>query len=221
MRQIAREHRREQRELLVRLRQELRDARAMRIAAIKQAKERCKADRIAARARVRQLRARLLEELREAVRQERRQALSECNRAIDDARAIANRVQRARAELEAERRFRRQMGRIERANRQRVREAKRASSAERRKESDEEVAASISPELLPVWQRVRGSIRGSERMSRLETFLKWVEEHPSELVSALEDRTDEVIRDLERREREARRALKRPVPRDVYADVPF
>jgi hypothetical protein len=58
-------------------------------------------------------------------------------------------------------------------------------------------------------------------MSRLETFLKWVEEHPSELVTALEDRTDEVIRDLERREREARRALKRPVPRDVYADVPF
>jgi hypothetical protein len=29
-----------------------------------------------------------------------------------------------------------------------------------------------------------------------------------------------MIRDLERRERDARRALKRPVPRDAY-DVPF
>jgi hypothetical protein len=57
-------------------------------------------------------------------------------------------------------------------------------------------------------------------MSRLE-ILKWVEDHPSELASTLEHRADEVIRDLERWEREARRALKRPVPREVYEDVPF
>jgi len=51
-------------------------------------------------------------------------------------------------------------------------------------------------------------------------ILQWVEEHPNELLAAIEDRTEEVIRDLERQERDARRALKRPIPRETY-DVPF
>jgi hypothetical protein len=50
--------------------------------------------------------------------------------------------------------------------------------------------------------------------------LNWVEEHPSELVVALENRTGDLIRDLEQRERVARRALKRRVPREAY-EVPF
>ena len=50
---------------------------------------------------------------------------------------------------------------------------------------------------------------------------KWVEEHPAELLTAIEDRTEEVIRELERREREAHRALKRPVPREAFDEVPF
>jgi hypothetical protein len=112
------------------------------------------------------------------------------------------------------------MGRIERGNRQRMKEAKHASRVERRGESDEGVAVNVPAELLPVWNRVKRSIRGSERMSRLETFLKWVEEHPNELLAAIEDRTEEVIRGLERREREAERALKRPIPREAY-DIPF
>jgi len=171
MRQIAREHRREQRETLTRLRHELGDARAMRSAALRQAKERCRADRLAARARARELRAKLMHELREAVRRERAGALTECKRGLEEARAISDRVARARAELEAERRYRREMRRIEQGNRQRLKETKRASGAERRGESDEEVAVNVPPELLPVWNRVKRSIRGSERMSRLEIFL--------------------------------------------------
>jgi hypothetical protein len=221
MGQIAREHRREQREQLARLRVELRDARSMRSAAFKAAKARCKTDRLAARARARELRARLLQELRETVRKERQSALSECNRAVEEARAISDKVQRARAELEAERRYRREMRRIERGNRQRFKEAKRATSAERRGESDDEVVANLPPELVAVWHRVKRSIRGSDRISRTESFLKWVEEHPAEILIAIEDRTEQTIRDLERREWEARRALKRPIPRGILGEVPF
>jgi hypothetical protein len=147
--------------------------------------------------------------------------LSECQRAIAEARALSDKVHRARAELAAERRFRREMRRIEGTNRQRFKEAKRASRAEQRSESDEEVRVNIPPELVPLWERKKRSIHGSERMSRTEAFLHWVEEHPDSMLEALEDRTEQVVRDLERREREARRALKRPVPPEAYAEVPF
>jgi hypothetical protein len=222
MQQIAREHRREQRELLTRLRQEIRDARAMRAAALRQAKERCRADRLAARARARELRARLMQELREAVRRERAEALTECKRGLEEARAISDKVARARAELEAERRYRRDMRRIESGNRQRVKEAKRASRADRRGESDDEVVVNIPPELVPLWEKVKRSIRGSERKSRLEEFMLYVENHPSEYLEAMEDRTEVLIRELEQKERDARRALRRAPPREVFADVtPF
>jgi hypothetical protein len=220
-RQIAREHRRQQREELVHLRQELRDARLSRRTALRQAKEKCRADRLAAGARVRELRLRLLRELRDAVQGERSRAAAECSRGLAEARSLSGKVQRARAELEAERRYRRQMRRIEAGNRARLREAKRGTGAERRAESDEEVAQNIPPELAGLWQRVKSQIRGSDRMSRTEAFLHWAEEHPGSVLEAMEDRTEEVIRELERREREARRALKRAVPRKVLEEAPF
>jgi hypothetical protein len=222
MKEIAREHRREQREKLAHLRQELRDARALRQTALRQAKDRCRTDRLAARARARELRARLLAELRQAVRAERTRAKEDCAAGLAEARAIADNVQRARAELAAERKYRRDLARIERANRQRFKETRRATSAERRGESDDEVRGNIPPELLPLWERVKRSIRGSSRMSRTEAFLEYAEEHPSEVLEVLEDRTDALVRELEAKEREARRALQRGVPKDVFAEVvPF
>jgi hypothetical protein len=52
-------------------------------------------------------------------------------------------------------------------------------------------------------------------------ILEYAESHPAEVLAGMEDQTEALIRDLERRERGARRALKRPVSRDVYPDVPF
>jgi hypothetical protein len=68
---IARDRRKQQRETLAHLRQQIRDARAARKSALRLAKEHCKGQRVAARARARVLRARVLEELHEAVRLER------------------------------------------------------------------------------------------------------------------------------------------------------
>jgi hypothetical protein len=220
MRQIEREHRRAAREKLVHLRQQIRDAKQLRRTAIVQAKERCRAERIAARARARELRRRALEELREAVRRERAAARETCAADLAAAHGIADKVERTRAELAAERKYQRELRRIERANRAARLDTKRATRAERRGESDEEVAGNIPPEFLSLWQRVKGRIRGSDRMTRTEAFLEYAHNHPAEVLTALEDRTEEVIRELEAREGQARRELKRKPPREVYADLP-
>jgi hypothetical protein len=164
---------------------------------------------------------RLLAELRQAVRAERARAKEDCATGLAEARTIADKVQRARAELVAERKYRRDLARIECANRQRYKETRRATRAERQGESDDEVRGSIPPELLPLWERVRRSIRGSSRMSRTEAFLHYAEEHPEEVLTVIEDKTEAIVRELERQEREASRALRRRVPREEFADVPF
>jgi hypothetical protein len=216
-REIEREHKRAARAKLVGLREQIRDAKAMRRSAIVQTKERCRVERLAARARAREMRRRALEELREALRRERAAARDACVTGLTAARAIADEVQRARAELAAERSYQRELKRIERANRAARLEAKRSTRRERRGESDEEVAGNIPPEFLSLWQRVKSRIRGSDRMTRTEAFMQYAHDHPAEVLTALDDRTEEVIRELEARERSTRRELRRGPPREVYA----
>lgn len=234
MRQIARDQRKKQREHLVDLRAQVRQARAERKAAVEQAKARCKAERLAVRQRVQELRERVLQELRQAVAGERASARETCSVRLNEARGISDRIARVRAELEAERTFQRDMRRIERANTQRTREVHRTTAAQHRSQSDDVVVGNIPPELVPLWERVKRSIRGSDRMSRTEHFLKYAEEHPEEVVQVLEDRTDALVRELEERERVAQRALREPVepadwpetfpdsaPESYHGDVPF
>jgi hypothetical protein len=171
MKEIAREHRKQAREKLTHLRQELRDARALRRSEMRQAKERCRAARLAVRAGARELRARVLAELRETIRRDRVQAREMCAAGLAEARGIADRVERARAELHTERSFHRELRRLERANKERQRETKHASRRERRTESDDAVRANIPEELIPLWEKVKRSIRGSNHMSRTESFL--------------------------------------------------
>ena len=52
-------------------------------------------------------------------------------------------------------------------------------------------------------------------------ILHYAEEHPDEVLAVIEDKTEAIVRELERQEREASRALKRRVPREVFAEVPF
>lgn len=189
-RQIEREIKAKNRARLVELRGVLRSARAERRAAIRAAREAC-----AARRRlptVRQL-ARELAEKKKAAR-------SACDADITAARALSDRVAGARGELLAERRYQGEIRRIESANRARARAAPRARGRERRQESDGEVRANIPPELAALFDRVKRQIKGSSRESRTEAFLRYAEEHPDEQWGALEDRTDEVIRELERRQ---------------------
>jgi len=222
MRQIARDQRRQQREHLVDLRSQVRQARAERHAALVDAKTRCRNERRAVRERLQALRERVLQDLQETVAGERAAAKEACSIRQNEARRVSDRIKRVRAELEAERTFQRDMRRIERGNRQRTREAHRTTAAEHRSQSDDTVVGNIPPELVSLWERVKRSIRGSDQMSRTEAFLEYAESHPEEVLEAIEDRTDVLVRELEAREREAARTF-REAPPESHAggDVPF
>ena len=215
MRDIAKDERRRAREQLLELRSALREARSARKVALSAARESCRASKLAARSQAREIRARLLEEIRATVRAVRREASESCAAGLTSARAIKDRIGRARAELEAERKFRREMRRIEGYQRERTRElaGKRPrgalAAAERRGESDDEVEGNLEPELVSLWRRVKARIKGGPRRTRTEAFLEYAQEHPGEVLEAAEDSTDRLVRELEQREREMTRALRK------------
>lgn len=141
-------------------------------------------------------------------------------------------MQKQRAELAAERAFRKEMRRIEGYQRQRARELlarrPRGSAIAAITESDAEVEGNIPPELHGLWQRIKSRIRGSERATRTEVFLEYAEEHPDEILAATEDRTDQLVRELEQRERQLARKMRKGPGRRCLAcraagadDVPF
>jgi hypothetical protein len=222
MREIEREHKKKARETLLALIAELRAARLERRGALAAAKKRCKDEKLAARVRARERRRRLLEELRQATRDEKAAARATCDAAIGAARGLSSRVAQRRAELHAERAYRRDLRRIERGNRARVLEHKRSTARERRGESDDEVRGNIPPELTGLWERVRTKIRGGERHTRTEAFLQYAHDHPEEVLAGIEDRTETLIAELEAKELAARKALRSKPPPGVYSDVvPF
>lgn len=214
MRDIAREHRKAARKKLADLRQQIRDAKARRRQAITDAKTLCRNKRISARERAKRLRERAKEELRAALRADKDAARSTCTVSLREARALASDVARSSATHRAERAYQAEIRRIERANRQRAQEHPQIGGRVRRQESDDEVRVNIPPEMSMLFERVKRSIRGSDRMSRTEAFFKYAEEHPMEILAAIDDRTEAVIRELEQRERQARRELSRP-PREA------
>jgi hypothetical protein len=199
---------RKEREKLAELRRQLREARAARKDAMKAAAERCRSERLAARERARALRIRGLQELREAARLERESARQTCMAEKDSARSKEG-IERRRAEIEAEKKYHRELRRIARGHRQRQREHRHLTYIERRQESDDEVRANIAPDLQSLWERVKRGIKGNERMTRTEAFLKYVEEHPDEMLGAIEDKTDALVRQLEARHRDAASHVRR------------
>lgn len=224
MRDIAREERRKKREELKALVRALKEARAARRVALVEAKTACRTGRQLARERVRELRMRALADLRDTVRAERAQAKSTCDAGLEGARSLRTQAERARAALVAERQFRRDMRRIERGNRERRTQIRAGtSSRERASEADDEVRNNLPPELLPLFERVKRSIKAGSRMSRLESFLRYAEEHPDEVLVSIEDKTEQLVRDLEKKERAAARVLRRSSPssRSAAAGVPF
>jgi hypothetical protein len=215
-REIERDERRKRREKLAELRTQIRAARVQRKAAMKSAVERCRSERLAARERARALRIRGLAELREAARLERASARDACSLSKGEAKNQGV-VQRRRADLAAEAKYQADLRRMEHGNRARRREHPHATYVERRSESDDEVRSNLPADLVALFERVKRSIKPSSRQTRTEAFLKYGEEHPHELLEALDDKTEHLIRDLERQEREALRAVRRSPPRAGYA----
>lgn len=220
MRDIRRDERGKARDELARLVGAVREARASRRQALRDAVERCRALRLQARERVKELRREALAILAQQVAEERANAKVACVVGVAAAEGLSGRTAQARAKLAAEQEYRRSMRQIERGNVQRRRElaARGRRRGERREESDDEVAASLPPELLALWEREKRGIKASAHRSRLEAFLQYAEENPHEVLEAMGDRTDALVRELAEQERQARKELRR---RRAAADVPF
>ena len=81
----------------------------------------------------------------------------------------------------------------------------RNASREREAESDDAVRRDIPPELVSVFNKVRRSIKGSDRKSRSEAFLEWAEENPGEIYALQEqEAAREINRLVKEYQREAR-----------------
>jgi len=214
LKEIATEHKRRDRETLVALRQQIRDTKQRRKAAMREAVVSCRAGRLAARerskARVLELRAAAKEAIRLARIEEKQAARSSCALAKEEIRSSpATSTEKARAALQAERQLQRELKRIEGESRARARRG-RTSAAERAQESDDEVRQNIPAELVPLFERVKRTIKGSTRQSRTEAFMLYAEENPHEVVDAQEGLAQREIARLIREEHALRRAMRHP-----------
>jgi hypothetical protein len=206
------------------LRAAVREARAGYVGKVREARALCARNKKHVRARARERRKRLLEQLRMLERGERESAKNRCQAGKAGARQTArSALERSRLLLAEERRYQEDLRRIELANKaQRRAHFGRVSAAERRQESDGEVLANIDPALVPLWNRIGRKIRGSSRQSRTEAFLHYAHEHPREVIEAQEGNADEMIRELERQAEAAHRhSRKRRYTAAELADVPF
>jgi predicted CopG family antitoxin len=72
---------------------------------------------------------------------------------------------------------------------------------------------------------MKRTIRGSDRQSRTEAFLRYAEEHPDELVAAMTELSDREIRKLVAEEKRLAKAMRSPrrykPTADELAAVPF
>jgi hypothetical protein len=64
---------------------------------------------------------------------------------------------------------------------------KKRSARETQQESDEDVEREIEPHLIPLWNKVKKSIKAKPNMSRYEAFLHYAEASPDEAVAAIEE----------------------------------
>ena len=219
-----------QKQVVRELREQLTVERAKRDASLKQTSEQCRADRLAVREKARARRERALAELREAFAQERLLAREACAcRKAEVHKTAKDPIERTKGKWEAERKYQADLRRIEQGNRKQHHAVKRAHASERRSESDDEVRSNLQPEYLALFERVKRGIKGSSRESRTEAFLRYAEQNAKELVAALDDDSERVIRELEEQRTKAERALRaHPPPRkasrytpEELAAVPF
>lgn len=141
-------------------------------------------ERVALRERLRADRKRTLEELRDAARAELANARTLWTQRKREAKEQAtSAVARERAELAAARA-------LERTQRQ-IKQAHRADAAAHargpvRPQTDDEVRALIPHELVPLFERVKESVRGGRGQTRADAFLEYAERHPEEAYKIVE-----------------------------------
>jgi hypothetical protein len=204
------------------LRQRLRQALAAKKEHVRAIAATVRAERITLRGRLREGRKRVLLELRAKAHAELEAARQDWQRRKREAKSETNDLARSRAELAAARAQERALRQIKHAHRADVVAHARGAT---RSQTDEEVRALIPRELVPMFDRVKDSVRARAGHTRAEAFLHYAERHPEEaykLVEPLGEQRIQRTRDeLEEATRNAasgappaaRRASPSPIPR--------
>jgi hypothetical protein len=166
--EIERERKRKVRERLVELRQQIKQARANRKAALLVIRDQCKAERKALTISCENRRADAREETRKSVEERRKQ--------------IGGVYSEESVYRQAD-------------GRERVKAKGLAKARVRRAEDDDAVRANLPADLVPVFNTVKKHIKGNARRSRTEAFLEWAQENSDEVMAMQSLAAD---RDVER-----------------------
>ncbi|MGO8996052.1 MAG: hypothetical protein ACLQVI_22295 [Polyangiaceae bacterium] len=210
-RDIAQNHREKAAASLRSLREQLHAARTQRNEALAKARGHCRAERLTLREKAHARRQSALAELKDTYAKERAEAREVCVvRKAGVHSEARDPIERAKGNWDAERKYQADLRRIEQGNRDRHRAVHRSHADERRSESDDEVRGNIPPDYQALFDRVKRDMKGTSRESRTEVFLRYAEQHPDEILAALDDGSDRLIRELEEQRAKAERALRPP-----------
>lgn len=194
------------------LRKRLKQLRAERRAAVQKARAGCRASRARARKRAADIRTGHRQLADAEIRELRLAGKTACERAIERARKKHRNTER---QVQAEKLERARYAALLTGKSERVRkkQSKAIRAVERRSESDDEVRSNLDPSLVPLFDRLRRSIKATPRKSRTEAFLQWVEEHPDEVAAHYtrvgEEQAAREIAAFEARHGQIEKALKR------------
>jgi hypothetical protein len=186
------------------LRQQIQAAQVRKRKALADVRRQCRASRVRVRAAVKLYRASERERLRREIAELRTAARQKCQRRLARVRELGSgKIEQRKAEKAARERLDRELQAVE----GRLRKRRETSKRSHREESDDEVRSNLEAELVPVWNRIRRSVKGTPWISRTEAFLQWVEENPEEVVHfqqiEAEAATERLIKQLQEQERQA------------------
>jgi hypothetical protein len=207
---------------LAAIRLKLRTLRRARPVRLREIREACRVGRENVRARAKALQDSTRAALRASVLAMRQAERGTCEKTKAKTKEdFATKIGAASHELGFERGYyQREHGRGTRGS------VTRSTAKERREESDDAVRRNLPPELVPVFNRVRTTIKATPRMSRTEHFLQWVHDNPDEAHSivydAIERDVERMIHEQSEIEKRLRKGHSGDAALDALAsDVPF
>lgn len=206
LKDVAKSLKDKDREQLSKLREQIAKVKKRRRSALALVRAKCRNLRAGVRQRVAAYRAQERERVNAEVERMRNHARELCELRKRAVQSAGGKVERkARQELTAERMLQRDLKTAAQWEKRTLKATKRQVQAE----SDDEVRGNIDPELVPVFEKVKRSIKGSDRISRTEAFLQWLEENPGDAVAIQQQVADVELKRLLREQRQAETEAKR------------
>lgn len=158
-------------------------ARTDKRSAMKEARTACKIDREKTNESTRADYQRTVEQARSKRDAKRAAARSRCSAGVQRVTDTYDpTIKKANDEVAEERRHKKEIQRIEAANKDRENRRPRKTAGERLQEHDEDVIKNLPPELIPAWHHFKGAVKGSKKRSRYEAFMDFLHDHEEAIV---------------------------------------